>query len=229
MLVVNDLQFEVRRSDRRRALEITLDRGGELVLSAPPEVPEARLREFVQRKRMWVYKQLARRDALTHKVPRKAFVDGEGFAYLGRSYRLRLVDDSDAALKLQGGRFFMPKALAKDGREHMIRWYCERARPWLKDCVAEHAARMEVAPTDVRVQDLGYRWGSCGKGDVLYFHWKTILLPAWIAEYVVVHEMAHLLEPHHTPEFWRRVERAMPDFERRKGWLLAHGQEVEAL
>ena len=60
MLVVNDLRFEVRRSDRRRSLQITVDRGGELIVSAPPEVPNARLRDFVKRKRMWVYKQLAR-------------------------------------------------------------------------------------------------------------------------------------------------------------------------
>lgn len=228
-LTVNDLRFEVRRSSLRRALEITVDRGGELILSAPPEVPEARLRDFVQRKRMWVYRQLARRDALASQAPRKVFVEGEGFAYLGRSYRLRLVPEADAAVKLQGGRFVMPKALARDGREHLVRWYCERARPWLWSKVQDFAARMEVDPTGLRVQDLGYRWGSCGKGDVLYFHWKTILLPARIAEYVVVHEMAHLHEPHHTPDFWRRVERAMPDFERRKDWLAQRGMDVEGL
>lgn len=228
-LTVNDLRFEVRRSELRRALEITVDRGGELILSAPTEVPDARLRDFVQRKRMWVYKQLARKDALTHETPRKVFTDGEGFAYLGRNYRLRLVPESDAAVKLVGGRFVMLKPLARDGREHLIRWYGERARPWLAGKVADYAARMEVLPAGVRVQDLGYRWGSCGKGDLLYFHWKTILLPARIAEYVVVHEMAHLLEPHHTPAFWQRVERAMPDFERRKAWLSAHGMEVEGI
>jgi predicted metal-dependent hydrolase len=64
----------------------------------------------------------------------------------------------------------------------------------------------------VTVQDLGYRWGSCGKGGRLYFHWRTILLPPRIVDYVVVHELVHLLEPHHTPEFWQRVERAMPDY-----------------
>lgn len=229
MLVVNDLRFEVRRSSLRRALEITVDRGGELILSAPPEVDDARLRNFVQRKRMWVYKQLARKEALGHEAPRKVFVEGEGFAYLGRNYRLRLVAESDAAVKLLGGRFVMPEALARDGREHLIRWYCQRAAPWLQDKADEFAARMEVEPAGVRVQDLGYRWGSCGKGALLYFHWKTILLPARISEYVVVHEMAHLHEAHHTPEFWRRVERAMPDFERRKGWLAARGMEVEGL
>ena len=108
-LTVNDLRFEVRRSDRRRALEITVDRGGELILSAPPEVPDAKLRDFVQRKRMWVYKQLARKDALGHATPRKVFTDGEGFAYLGRSYRLRLVAESDAAVKLQAGASSCPR------------------------------------------------------------------------------------------------------------------------
>jgi predicted metal-dependent hydrolase len=228
-LTVNDLRFEVRRSDRRRALEITVDRDGELVLSAPPDVPDATLRDFARRKRMWVYKQLARRQALAHEPPRKVFTEGEGFAYLGRSYRLRLVAQSDAAIKLQGGRFVMPQALARSGREHLIRWYSERARIWLADKVTDYAARMEVMPSGVRVQDLGYRWGSCGKGDWLYFHWKTILLPARICEYVVVHEMAHLHDPHHTPEFWRRVERAMPDFERRKEWLAQRGMVVEGL
>ena len=88
---------------------------------------------------------------------------------------------------------------------------------------------MEVAHAGVKVQDLGYRWGSCGKGDCLYFHWKTILLPARIAEYVVVHEMAHLHEPHHTPAFWLRVERAMPDYAQRKAWLAEHGIDIEGI
>ena len=228
-LTVNDLRFDVRRSDLRRSLEITVDRGGELILSAPPGVADATLRDFVQRKRMWVYKQLARQDALPRQAPTKAFVDGEGFAYLGRNYRLRLVPEADAAVKLVGGRFVMPKALARDGRQHLIRWYCDRAKPWLWGKAQDYAARMEVNPAGLRVQDLGYRWGSCGKGELLYFHWKTILLPAQIAEYVVVHEMAHLHEPHHTPEFWLRVERAMPDFERRKVWLAQHGGGVEGL
>jgi predicted metal-dependent hydrolase len=228
-LVVNDLQFEVRRSNLRRALEITVDRGGELILSAPPQVHDDRLREFAQRKRMWVYKQLARRDALAQPTRRKQFVDGEGFAYLGRTYRLRLVAESDAAVKLSGGRFVMPQALARDGRERLIRWYQQRASRWLEDRIADYAPRMEVVPSGVRVQNLGYRWGSCGHSGAVYFHWKTILLPTQMVEYVVVHELAHLHEPHHSPEFWRRVERAMPDFERRKLWLAQHGGDVEGV
>jgi predicted metal-dependent hydrolase len=120
------------------------------------------------------------------------------------------------AVKLQAGRFVMPKALASTGYGHLIRWYCESARPgrWAK--VQDYASRIDVTPARIHVQYLGYRWGYTARGALLYLHRKTILLPARIAEYVVVHEMAHLLEQHRTPELWRRAKRAMPDFERRK-------------
>lgn len=229
VLTIDDLTFDVRRSASRKTLGLTVGRMGELVLSAPPGVPDDQLREFVMRKRLWVYKQLARKEALQHVVRPKVFTDGEGFTYLGRSYRLRLVDGPEGPLKLTGGRFVMPKVMASNGEAHMIRWYSERAKPWLDNKVKAYADRMEVTPSGVTVQDLGYRWGSCGKGGRLYFHWKTILLPARIAEYVAVHELAHLHEPHHTPEFWLRVERSMPDYERRKTWLAEHGMSVEGL
>ncbi len=226
---VDDLTFELRLSARRKTLEITVDRGGELVLAAPREVGEEALRAFVREKRYWVYTKLAEKAQLQRAIPRKEFVDGEGFLYLGRGYRLKLVESQTEPLKLAGGRFQLRRDAVEEGRAQFIRWYSERGRDWLARKVGENAGRMEVAPAGVKVQDLGYRWGSCGKGQWLYFHWKTILLPRTIAEYVVIHELAHLHEPHHTPAFWRRVERAMPDYERRKQWLAAHGMDVEGL
>jgi predicted metal-dependent hydrolase len=210
-------------------MQITVDRSGELVLSAPPDVEEDRLREFVLEKRFWIYTKLAEKDRLKRIIPTKSFVDGEGFLYLGRSYRLKLVDEQEVPLKLLNGRFMLHRDWVVEGRGHLIQWYSAHAKRWLWDKVQDYVARMEVQPTGLKVQDLGYRWGSCGKGGWLYFHWKTILLPPRIAEYVVVHELAHLHHPHHTPEFWQRVERAMPDFERRKNWLAEHGMNVEGV
>lgn len=149
--------------------------------------------------------------------------------YLGRTHRLKIVDDQNVTLKLVNGRFVLRNDMQHDAREHFIRWYSERARIWLLNRLSDYQTRMEVAPAGVKVQDLGYRWGSCGKGNWLYFHWKTILLPARIAEYVLVHEIAHLHEPHHTPAFWLRVERAMPDYAQRRAWLAEHGIDVEGI
>lgn len=228
-LQVDDLHFVLRRSRRRKTMQITVERDGKLVLSAPPQVDEAALRAFVLEKRFWIYTKLAEKERLQRRVPCKEFVGGEGFLYLGRSYRLKLVDEQDVSLKLAAGRFCLRRDALPAAREHFVRWYSDRARAWLSSRVVEYHSRMEVSPAGVKVQDLGYRWGSCGKGDWLYFHWKTILLPARIAEYVVVHEIAHLLEPHHTPAFWLRVERAMPDYAQRKAWLAEHGIDVEGI
>ena len=226
---VDDLLFELKRSPRRRTMEITVDRGGELVLTAPPDVGEARLRSFVREKRFWIYTRLAEKERLQRAVPRKEFVDGEGFLYLGRSFRLKLVEEQDVPLKLLGGRFRLSRSALPMARETFVRWYCEHGRIWLAGRVDEFRKRMEVAPGDLSVRDLGFRWGSCGKEKNLYFHWKTILLPPRIAEYVVAHELAHLHEAHHTPEFWLRVERVMPDFAQRKTWLAEHGMDVEGI
>ncbi|MFW5878370.1 MAG: M48 family metallopeptidase [Myxococcota bacterium] len=225
-LHVNDLSFEVRRSSRRRTMQITVDRDGELLLFAPSECPESKLAAFVRQKRTWIHTKLAEKEASRVVRPRKEFVTGEGFPYLGRSYRLLLVDDQDVPVKLVDGRFRMRRDCASDGHKHMVRWYREHAAPWLRRRMEQWTGRIGVKPTGLAVKDLGYRWGSCSPSGTVNFHWKTILLPAAIVDYVIVHELVHLREQHHTPEFWRRVERAMPDYERRKGWLAERGNEL---
>ena len=110
-------------------------------------------------------------------------------------------------------------------RRHFIEWYSAHAGPWLRRRVAAWSSRIGGQPKTLEVRDCAFRWGSCGRAGGLNFHWATILLPASVVEYIIVHEMIHLREHHHTPEFWLRVERALPDYERRKEWIAQHGME----
>ena len=229
-LVVDELSFEVKRSDRRRSMELIVDRDGELRVLAPETVSTELIKSFIRDKKFWLYTKLAEKESMARPTAGKEFVTGEGFPYLGRSYRLLLVADQDRPLKLQRGRFRLVRSEAADrGREHFIAWYTEHARDWLGDKAQLWSPRISVQPTGIRIQDLGFRWGSCGAGGVVNFHWATILLPGSIVEYVVVHELAHLHERCHTPEFWRRVERSLPDYLERKDWLARHGGKLMAL
>lgn len=228
-LTVGDLEFELRRSSRRRSVQVTVDRGGELILSAPDQCSVATMEDFVRAKRFWIYTKLAEKEALRPNASQKDYVSGEGFPYLGRSYRLLLVKDQEVPVKLERGRFRMRRTDAAQGRDHMVAWYTSHATPWLRKRVERLRPRVGVDPAGVVVQDLGYRWGSCGKGGKLYFHWRSMLLPPRIVEYIVVHELVHLHEPHHTPQFWTRAERAMPDFARRKQWLAEHAGALVGL
>jgi predicted metal-dependent hydrolase len=229
MLQVDDLAILVRESARRKTLQLTVERDGSLLLTTPPGVDQAVLKGFIRSKQAWVYQKLAEKALMTKQVRHKSFAQGEGFLYLGRHHRLNLVEAQDEPLKWVNGRFHLRRDALDDARKHFIRWYSERGKHWLWQRVQDFAKRISVHPAGLKVQDLGYRWGSCGKGDMLYFHWKTILLPARIAEYVVAHELIHLHEPNHSAEFWLRLERAMPDYEERKQWLAEHGMDVEGL
>jgi predicted metal-dependent hydrolase len=223
VLQVDELSFAVKRSPRRHTLELIVDRGGELVIAAPTETNEASIAAFVREKKFWLYRKLAEKEAKQQPSSGKEFVSGEGFPYLGRSYRLLLVEDQEAPLMLTSGRFRMRADRASQGRETFICWYSERARPWLKKRIRGWAPRVGVEPQGIEIRDLGYRWGSCGRAGTLNFHWATILLPPSVIDYVIVHELVHLTEPNHTPLFWQQVGRVLPDYEQRKTWLAEQG------
>jgi predicted metal-dependent hydrolase len=224
-LTVAGLDFEVQLSGTRRSIGITVDRDGSLIVNAPHDCDEAELAAFAHDKRMWVYRKLAGKDLLLSHRPTKEFVNGEGFAYLGRSHRLQLTDRHDAAVKLERGRLVMRRdiAVAGGGSQAMVDWYRTRALRWLPRRVEPWAHRMGVKPGDIDVRDLGYRWGSLGKNDRVNFHWATIQLSPSLVDYVIVHELAHIHEPNHTPDFWFRVERALPNFQLAKEELARVG------
>lgn len=222
-LTVDDLTFEVRRSPRRKTLEIVVDRGGELIIAAPSGLAPSLMEDFVREKQFWLYTKLAEKEALSQPVRGKEFVSGEGFPYLGKSYRLLLVAKQDGPLKLEAGRFRLLRSEAQNGRDHFVRWYSGHALSWLCPRVERWTSRVGVEPNTIEVRELGFRWGSCSGSGKVYFHWAAILLPPRVVDYVIVHELAHLLEPNHTEDFWLCVERAMPDYAERKQWLALHG------
>jgi predicted metal-dependent hydrolase len=105
----------------------------------------------------------------------------------------------------------------------MIRWYRHRGFAWLPRRISPWAQRMDLAPGELDVRDLGYRWASLGKNDRLNIHWAAMQLRVSLVDYVIVHELAHIGQPGHTPAFWATVERALPDYDQRKTRLAAKG------
>jgi predicted metal-dependent hydrolase len=227
-VIIDDLAFSLRRSDRRKTLGITVDRDGQLILTAPSDCPQDLIERKAHEKLPWVWTKLAEKELLVRPGTAKEFVSGEGFYYLGRSYRLLLVDPSNTrgpALRLHEGRFMLRRDQRHCAQEHFIRWYIQEGGPWLRRRVELLSSRIGVTPRGVDVRDLGFRWGSCGCDGALYLHWRTVCLPPGIIEYVVAHELVHLCEPHHNQAFWERLARAMPDYLERKQWLAENGSD----
>jgi predicted metal-dependent hydrolase len=223
---VGDLDFAIRQSEHRRTVGITVDRDGSLLLHAPAGTDPGKLASWAWSKRGWIFRKLADKHLLLAAVPAKEFVTGEGFDYLGRHYRLQLTSEPpESAVKLERGRFTMPRALAESGqgKDAMGRWYRQRALAWLPRRIRPWAQRMAVQPGDLEVRDLGYRWGSLGRGDRLNIHWATMQLPASLVDYVIVHELAHIGQSRHTAAFWATVQRTLPENDQRRARLAATG------
>jgi predicted metal-dependent hydrolase len=230
-LTVGDLSLEVRHSNRRQTIGITVERDGQLVIACRPDVPQERLEKVVQDKRLWIYKKLLHKEALNPKPApaAKEYVSGESFYYLGRSYRLKLVDaqPQQFPLRLYQGRFLLHRSAQSQGREYFVRWYSSHLETVMQQLVSTLVHRIGAEPRSLYVRDLGYRWGSCGQNGDVSFHWRVAMLPKPMVEYLAVHELVHLIEYQHSPHFWDYVERIIPDFETRKAWLAEQGTSYD--
>lgn len=218
-LHIANLDFEVRRGPRRKTLGLTVDRAGELVVHAPKSASEEELRKWVDRKLLWVHRKLALKQDLNSAARPPEFVSGESFFYLGKSYRLRVTDGGEAPLQFNGEWFVLRRSERDQAAQHFRRWYLANGTPWLTNRVATWESRVSAQPVRVRVCDLGYHWGSCGKKGSLNFNWRLLQLPVRLIDYIVVHELVHLLEHNHTREYWKIMDRALPDWKNRKRGL----------
>ena len=104
--------------------------------------------------------------------------------------------------------------------------YRRQAKARLEERAAYFASRMGVSYQRISVRAAKTRWGSCSAKGNLNFHWKLILMPPQVLDYVVVHELAHRKEMNHTPAFWAEVEKILPDYRERRKWLKTYGQTV---
>lgn len=222
-LTFGELSFDLRESPRRRTVGITVERDGSLVLATPPQVPIETLEDIVNKRRFWIYTKLLQKEALQAPTDQKSYMPGEGFYYLGRSYRLRLVDEAKTPLRLYQSRFELLRSQQDQGRDLFTQWYREHLKPYLTPIIVSTARRIEQEPRKYQVRELGNRWGSCSPQGDLYFHWRVALLPRPMIDYLVVHEMVHLVQPNHDQHFWDRVERILPGWRERKAWLAQNG------
>ncbi|MDD2760773.1 MAG: SprT family zinc-dependent metalloprotease [Methylomonas sp.] len=208
-----DLRFTVQTSTKRKSFGITVDRDGSLILHTPNNVVSDEIEAFIDEKRLWIYTKLAAKEFLNEQAhPERRFIDGEGFCYLGRTYRLALIDSRIQSVIFKSGRFYLAKSQQDSARDLFIDWYRQKALQRLPGMVSEFTSRLGIKAKGLKVMELSNRWGSCSDSGVLNFHWKVIQLPQKLLRYIVAHEAAHLLEKHHSPEFWQIVERLLPNY-----------------
>lgn len=229
---VRDIEYELLPGSERKTADIVIERNGQITVRPPADLTPEQVDAVVDAKRLWIYRNLAEwRDMNATAVVRE-WVSGETFLYLGRSHRLALVSDSGPDLQLKDGCFRMQRALIDKGgvaaaRQTFERYFTEKGRQRFADRSNYFAPKVGVTVNDLKVKDMGYRWASCSNTGVLNFHWKCMMAPPKIIDYIVVHELCHLHYRSHTDAFWNEVDKVMPDWRERKEWLRKRGAGLD--
>ncbi len=220
------LDYEVIYSDRK-TIRITVERDRTVVVRAPKQASRDAVSAAVNKKRLWIWQKVRDPQKYPDPAPRKEFVDGETFLYLGQQYGLSLTREEKPEVRLEGREFKMAAAVKAQGDSLFRLWYLARANEKMRPRIAALAAEMGVAYSRIWVRDLKYRWGSCTPGGTLSFNWRIIQAPMIVVDYLIVHELAHILEPNHSQDFWNIVAVHVPRWVKARGWLRQHGSNLE--
>lgn len=227
----NGVSYEVVRS-RRSTADIIIERDGSVLVRAPEWADDDQIANIVTSKHYWIFRGLAEWRNLNATRVLREYKNGEGFLYLGRAYRLLLVGDQDEPLQLRNGRFTMRRDLAEQGditatKAAFRDYYIARGLERLRQRVDYYTPKVGMSATSVEVRDLGNRWASCSSTGALAFHWKCMMAPQTIIDYIVVHELCHFHHRDHTDAFWNEVDKVLPDYRERKDWLRRNGAGLD--
>ena len=223
-----DVLYSVKRSSKRTRITIAIERDRKIVVHAPTHASDEAIARIVEAKRHWIYEKTRHSQKYTDRPhpPGKEFVNGESALYLGRSYRIEVVEGDAECIQFDQ-RFVIPASRAPHKKDAMREWYIARAKERIPPRVVKQARELGVSFRQARIVDSRYRWGSCTVRDNINLNWRLIKAPIFVVDYVIAHELAHLLEPNHTPRFWNIVKTQIPSMDRARGWLKEHGQILE--
>lgn len=202
---------------KRKTIALVLTHDATLIIRAPLKTPVDYLENLVNKKRNWIRTKL--QEIKSKRKPRaKEFVNGESFFYLGKSYKLKIVDDIGFDIELKDN-LFLSQDKASYARDVVIKWYKSEADNKIKERCEWYSRLTGYKPLSIKITDAQKRWGSSGPKRTVNFSWRLIMSPLEIIDYVIVHELVHLDQRDHSRFFWDKVKSILPDFKKRQKWL----------
>lgn len=224
----NGFIAEIIRTSRRKTASIRVEEGAVSVV-VPASISVEKIDHLLVSKRLWIKEKMALQRALA-PVTDKQFVSGEAFPYLGRNYRLKVEQGSFVPVKLLQGQLVVQTPEGSQPphmiRNALVRWYKRQALQKMRDKVKRYAPMVGVKPAGVAIKSFKSRWGSCTVKGELEFNWRIMFAPNRMVDYVVVHELCHLIHYDHSPDFWSEVWRVMPDYQECRNWLKENSERL---
>lgn len=194
----------------------------EVILTAPLLTTDEYIEYILKKRKDWISKKIAFYQE-NYKPQMKEYVSGENVKYLGKNYRLKIIQSEDECVKFQRGYiqiFIKDKDNFEKKKRLLNEWYLLKSQNYFKKIIAKYSSFVNVNIQNIRIRQMKTRWGSCNSAKS-YINLNTELIkkPLNTIEYVIFHELVHLIHPNHSREFYNYLSTYMPDWKKRKEQL----------
>ena len=220
-----DIQYSIIYSERK-TLSVIVERDRSVIVRAPKNTSTEVIAKEIEKRKRLIQKKIEHNQKYPFEKQAKEFVAGESLMYLGKNYKLNIVDEQIDGV-LFDSKFLISKENQKQANKLFKTWYIKSANEIITPKAKATANQIGVKYNNINILDIKYRWGSCTPKDNIHFNWRLIKAPITVIEYIIVHELTHLLESNHTQEFWNRVSAQLPNYDKAKQWLKENGHELE--
>ncbi|GAB6158391.1 SprT family zinc-dependent metalloprotease [Desulfotomaculum varum] len=221
--------YRLKRSSRagRVYLKIRPEEGLEVVV--PARYPLAHLPSLIKSRQTWILQKLALMSQRAGQMKANRLAERQEVRLLGQYYRLVTVfQEGPPAVELVGDKIIvmLPQNLQDKLTQVLENWLRQQARVIIMERVELAVKKMNITYNQVFIKDQKTRWGSCSNRGNLNFNYRLVMAPLPVIDYIVVHELAHLVEMNHSKKFWALVENVCPDYRTHRQWLKEHGAEL---
>ena len=212
----------VRSARRKKTVAITIDRDRAVVVAVPLKTRNTDIEAIVRKRAGWILRKLREEDP--RPQPRQ-FVSGESLYYLGRAVPIHVqttfgptpsVKLEEWSFKIECPGYLEGEERQAALREALMAWYWTRAGEAIRQAVERWQSRVGRKPARIALGNQKSLWGSCSSKGSLRFNWRIVMAPPALIDYVVVHELCHLVVANHSHRFWEQVTRLMPDYSQRR-------------
>jgi predicted metal-dependent hydrolase len=216
----HSIPYRIHRQSQP-VFRVTVMSGGNVIVTVPDDKTVEEIQKRIQRKAKWIIKQIHFFEQQSLQLPPRSYVNGETHYYLGRQYRLKIDDSATTSQQcvLKGGYFYLTVTSKESVRALLENWYREKAKRYFQERIEVCVVKMKYLGLHLpklQIRKMKRRWGSCTKSGKIILNLDLIKMPPTCIDYVIIHELCHLIERHHSPKFYRLISSILPEWKKLK-------------
>ncbi|GHI00294.1 M48 family metallopeptidase [Neobacillus kokaensis] len=217
------IRFEINYKNRT-SFGITIDSYGNIEVQAPKATPDDRVIQLLEGNWELIQQKLKEMNDRLQGPEKKVYEYGEHFLYLGNTYPIQIIQDinlEEEHVVFEEGklRIYVKKSDPEKIKQALKRFYYQKCKALVEKSISFYQSSFKTKPRSIRITDSKTTWGTCDSKQQLTFNWKLAMAPREVIDYVVVHEMCHMVHLNHDRSFWRLVGKIMPDYKEKESWL----------